>query len=284
MFSGIGPPLDNLAGPCSSNYAITPMTGTGGLILGTHQSDDVNYPLGNGYEGIVQAFRFFFTYVYLNTNVTDYQSIALGTPTDVVAPTLDVDASGNVTGDIRAWDVSWNGSNFNQGSPKPDGTYPSYFEHGTVPVAGTYDNAMGAYKISWDSLIVGGPFTGYTGHWQLAGLLPAGQLNTPTPVPSITNTPTDTPTPTNTPVPGVTNTPTDTPSPGVTNSPTDTPTSTPTVSASSSSSSGGCGGMIDPGSSGGPRTPPGNAVAILVSLFLPMIWILGRKSYRYWAQ
>jgi hypothetical protein len=72
---------------------------------------------------------------------------------------------GQLTGQTTAWVAQWNGLSFNQGSPKPDGTSPS----NTRPVMGTYDAATGHFVLQWKSLIVGGPFDGFTGGWHLEG-------------------------------------------------------------------------------------------------------------------
>jgi hypothetical protein len=72
---------------------------------------------------------------------------------------------GKLTGQTTAWVAQWNGLSFNQGSPKPDGTSPGH----TQPVSGTYDATTGHFVLQWKSLIVGGPFDGYTGSWHLEG-------------------------------------------------------------------------------------------------------------------
>lgn len=72
---------------------------------------------------------------------------------------------GKLTGQTTAWNAQWNGLSFNQGSPKPDGTSPGH----TQPVTGTYDATTGHFVLQWKSLIVGGPFDGYTGSWHLEG-------------------------------------------------------------------------------------------------------------------
>jgi hypothetical protein len=70
-----------------------------------------------------------------------------------------------LSGDLRAWTAEWNKIYFNQGAPKPNGTFPGF----TKPVNGTYDKKTHKYEISWYSLIVGGPFNGFTGYWHLQG-------------------------------------------------------------------------------------------------------------------
>ena len=72
-----------------------------------------------------------------------------------------------LTGDFRAWTAEWNSIYFNQGAPKPNGSFPGF----TKPVNGTYDRKTKAYELSWYSLIVGGPFNGFTGYWHLQGTL-----------------------------------------------------------------------------------------------------------------
>jgi hypothetical protein len=83
-----------------------------------------------------------------------------------VAPTLSV-TKGQVTGNFSAWTAEWNSIYFNQGAPKPGGSFPGL----TRPVTGTYNAKTKAYQIIWYSLIVGGPFNGFTGYWHLQGTL-----------------------------------------------------------------------------------------------------------------
>jgi hypothetical protein len=70
-----------------------------------------------------------------------------------------------LTGQISDWVAQWNGSSFNQGTPKPDGSSPAP----TTALSGTYDAATGAFTLTWQSRIVGGPFNGFAGVWHLAG-------------------------------------------------------------------------------------------------------------------
>jgi hypothetical protein len=72
---------------------------------------------------------------------------------------------GKLSGDLAAFDATWNKQAFNQGSPKPDGSRPG----NTGAVSGTYDAATGAYSLTWTSQIVGGPFNSFTGYWHLEG-------------------------------------------------------------------------------------------------------------------
>lgn len=97
----------------------------------------------------------------ISTAKTDAQS---GKPDS--APTLYLNGD-KITGSLTAWTAEWNKVYFNQGSPKPGGTYPGF----TTPVTGTYDPKTKAFQIVWYSQIVGGPFNGFTGFWHLEGKL-----------------------------------------------------------------------------------------------------------------
>lgn len=72
-----------------------------------------------------------------------------------------------ISGDLRAWTASWNSIYFNQGAPKPNGTLPG----NTRPPSGRYDPKTKRVEVIWYSLIVGGPFNGFTGFWHLQGRL-----------------------------------------------------------------------------------------------------------------
>jgi hypothetical protein len=83
---------------------------------------------------------------------------------------------GKLFGQTSAWDAQWNGLSFNQGAPKPDGSYPvnpgrtpSFGNGGTVAVFGTYDSATRHFILKWQSLIISGPFDTYSGEWNLEG-------------------------------------------------------------------------------------------------------------------
>jgi hypothetical protein len=86
----------------------------------------------------------------------------------VAAPTLRVKGT-KITGNLSAWTAEWNKIYFNQGAPKPGGTYPG----GTTPVTGTYNPKTKAFVVTWYSAIVGGPFNGFIGFWHLQGKLRA---------------------------------------------------------------------------------------------------------------
>jgi hypothetical protein len=95
----------------------------------------------------------------ISTAPNDAQSGAAVRP-----PSLTVHGR-RITGDLRAWTAEWSRIYFNQGSPKPNGS----FTGSTKPVTGTYNPRTHAFEITWYSLIVGGPFSGFTGYWHLQG-------------------------------------------------------------------------------------------------------------------
>jgi hypothetical protein len=80
------------------------------------------------------------------------------------APSLTLNGN-KLTGNLSAWTAEWNRQYFNQGAPKPGGSYPGL----TEPVIGRYNSKTHAFWITWYSEIVGGPFSGFTGFWHLAG-------------------------------------------------------------------------------------------------------------------
>ena len=89
------------------------------------------------------------------TSKTDPQ-----TKQSVPKPKITV-KGGKLSGDLKALDASWNNQNFNQGSPKPDGSKPGL----TKAVSGTYDSKTRKFVLECASQIVGGPFNDFTGFW-----------------------------------------------------------------------------------------------------------------------
>ena len=109
------------------------------------------------------------------------------------APPVVVEKNGKLTADMSSWAASWNKQNFNQGAPKPvpntsakspgekqaqeAWSFVSQRFLGAAPKAtvsgisatGTFNAKTGKYELQWTSLIVGGPFNGFTGLWHLAG-------------------------------------------------------------------------------------------------------------------
>jgi hypothetical protein len=161
--SSSGPYMSNSDSACS-NQAYTPLSaGTdGGLVTGSYQPSPQPPFTSSGNaraERITAPAQYEGTAFATATAPTDPQ-----TSTKVAAPTV-TDHDGRLTADLRSFAVTWNNQNFNQGSPKPDGSYPG----NTKPATGTYDASTGAFTLSWTSEVVGGPFDKFTGKWHLAG-------------------------------------------------------------------------------------------------------------------
>jgi hypothetical protein len=165
MLTGSGAPLPNLSSPSTNKdyttfspgvdgglstvaYEPSPSPAFAGGTSGNALSDDIVQPVG--FEG---------TNFSIETNAKDAE-------TGQADPIPQIyDNNGTLSGQITAWVAQWNGESFNQGTPKPDGTSPAP----TTAVSGTYDAATGAFTLSWQSRIVGGPFDGYSGLWHLSG-------------------------------------------------------------------------------------------------------------------
>jgi hypothetical protein len=64
---------------------------------------------------------------------------------------------------MSSWTAFWNGNQFNQGNTN---------------VVGTVDGA-GNFDMTWGSAIVGGPFDGQTGYWNLTGTVSAAAVPVP---------------------------------------------------------------------------------------------------------
>ena len=163
---------------------------SGGLRSGAYQTQPkpAFAPNGNSLAtAITKPTKFFAVAFSISTNPVDPQ-----TKTPVVAPTV-YDDNGKLTANLSSWAASWNNQNFNQGAPKPvsstgakapgqqkvtkvwdwvSGTYLNAAApastHG-AQATGTYDAKTGAFTLQWTSLIVGGPFNGFTGLWHLEG-------------------------------------------------------------------------------------------------------------------
>jgi hypothetical protein len=154
--------LNNDSRAADKSYTLF-RTGTDrGLTLGAFQNPPDPAFADNGFalaRRIVLPETFAGIAFSISTAETDAQTGAKDT-----VPRLYATGT-KVTGDLRAWTAEWNKIYFNQGAPKPNGTLPGF----TKPVSGTYDPKTKAYEISWYSLIVGGPFNGFTGYWHLQG-------------------------------------------------------------------------------------------------------------------
>jgi hypothetical protein len=138
----------------------------GGLELGKYQPAPSPAFSASGFalaHRITQPETFASIKFSISTAHIDAQSSA----TDAV-PSLVVRGN-KITGNLSAWTAEWNKIYFNQGAPKPNAAAP--YPGGTRPVTGTYNAKTKAFTITWYSLIVGGPFSGFTGFWHLQGVL-----------------------------------------------------------------------------------------------------------------
>jgi hypothetical protein len=160
-----GATLQNSSSP-SANKDVTPLTpgSDGGLRTDAYQAPPSPAFAGGTSGGalaakIIQPVPFFGIKFSVVTAPTDPQA-KVADPLPAIAF-----ADGKLSGQLTAWAAQWNGQSFNQGTPKPDGTAPPP----TTPLSGTYDPATGRYALDWKSLIVGGPFNGFTGVWHLEG-------------------------------------------------------------------------------------------------------------------
>ena len=164
-----GPFIANSDSPCGDTTWTPLSPGTdGGLTTGAYQShpDPAFDDGGHGTaSAIVQPQPFFAVAFAVATNATDPQTEA-----ETSAPSVVAADDGTLTGDLSAFAAAWNGQHFNQGAPKPAGGSAE----GTTEPTGTYDEASGAYSLQWTSLIVGGPFNGFTGVWHLEGNFTSG--------------------------------------------------------------------------------------------------------------
>jgi hypothetical protein len=94
-------------------------------------------------EGSYQAAdEIFAPFIFFGNPVSTY------TEAPNPAPSIDL---GAMTADMSSFTAFWNGTEFNQGSA----------------AAAVTDLGGNTYRLSWNSLIVGGPFNGFTGSWTM---------------------------------------------------------------------------------------------------------------------
>jgi len=157
-----GPFVPNGDSTCGDQSFSSLDPGAVGLTTGEYQPQP-EPPFDDATNGtasdIVAPTTFFGIDFAVATNETDPQ-----TGEEAAAPSLTADEDGTITGDLASVGVAYGGEHFNQGAPKDEGT--------TGPT-GTYDADTGAYVLDWTSLIVGGPFDGFTGIWHLEGTFEA---------------------------------------------------------------------------------------------------------------
>lgn len=165
MLQPDGSPLANLSAE-GGNPNFTPFTpGTDGGFRTYAYQGPPSPAFSNGMYGnalgaaIIKPVEFYGWNFTVVTAPTDPQ---LGTADPLPVITAQ---GGSLSGQISDWTAQWNGSSFNQGTPKPDGSLPSP----TTALSGSYDPTTGAYSLQWQSRIVGGPFNGFAGVWHLSG-------------------------------------------------------------------------------------------------------------------
>lgn len=165
-----------LAGCTASAYAATVsnMTVSGGTFaMPGVTTGTVNWTnSGNSSANLVGGYNQFGTlFSFFGSNVKGFTGNGTtapygGTPVNGGAVPSFTTSGSTIGGNLSAWTVYWNGTNFNQGAN---------------PVSGGWNPTTGAYNISWTSHIVGGPFNGFTGDWSFAGTATAAGG---TPIPS----------------------------------------------------------------------------------------------------
>lgn len=150
---------------------IAPLSGgtEGGLLTGIYQPDPapttpLNDTSGSGRIIDPQRFLFYGFPVYVSTNSVDpADGLTLYPP-----PMINDNGTGALTADLSSWDCLWHDTHFNQGAPKDNSATG---QSDNLAPAGMYDSVTGTYYLSWSSLITGGPFNGFTGQWDLTGIV-----------------------------------------------------------------------------------------------------------------
>ena len=158
-----GPYMSNSDSPCS-DQSFTPLApgSDGGLFAGHYQPapSPAFDSAGNAKSGrVTRPARYYGTGFATATNPVDPQ-----TKTSVPAPKVTVNGS-SLSADLRSFSVSWNNQYFNQGAPKPNGSFPG----NTRAATGTYNASTRAFTLNWTSQVIGGPFDKFTGKWHLEG-------------------------------------------------------------------------------------------------------------------
>lgn len=151
-----GPFIPNADSPCTDGTYSALFPGTdGGLRTDTVQlaPEPAFDDAGNGLSMVIAEPVVFFG--------VDF---ALAIDGETASPSITSDG-GVLTGDMSSWSANYANLSFNQGAPKPDGSFPGL----TSDVAGTIDLDTGAYVLEWSSQIVGGSFNDFTGVWHLEG-------------------------------------------------------------------------------------------------------------------
>ncbi len=186
-----GPYMVNADSSADGGQATLLQPGTaGGFRSGGYQSEPTPaFDTGGNSNAaaITTPTKFFGVKFSISTNPVDPQ-----TQTKVAPPTVELKGD-KLVADMSSWAASWNNQNFNQGSPKPvsntqakapgqaqaqrvwDWVSNKWLDSAPAPTVsgsgatGTFDAKTGAFVLQWTSLIVGGPFNGFTGLWHLQG-------------------------------------------------------------------------------------------------------------------
>ncbi|MFI7670063.1 hypothetical protein [Nocardia sp. NPDC049526] len=186
-----GPYMPNGDSPAQGGATTLLQPGTaGGLRTGGYQSEPKpGFAQGHSLSAsITKPTKFFAVEFGISTNPVDPQ-----TQREVSPPSV-VNDGGKLTANLSSWAASWNDQEFNQGAPKPpekqgaqvagaqqvqkvwDWVGQQWFDRPKSdaaqgpPATGTYDPGTRKYTLQWTSLIVGGPFNGFTGVWHLEGV------------------------------------------------------------------------------------------------------------------
>lgn len=162
-----GPYMKNANSSADDGYATLLAPGTaGGLRTGSYQPQPTpGFDAGGNAlaNSILTPTEFSGHTFSVSTNRTDPQ-----TKTVVPPPTVVVH-DGVLTANFSSWSASWNKQDFNQGAPKPGAS-------GGASATGAIDVRTGHFYLQWTSVVVGGPFNGFTGIWRLQGVYqPSGR-------------------------------------------------------------------------------------------------------------
>jgi hypothetical protein len=196
-----GPYMKNADSPADGGLATLLQPGTaGGLRTGGYQSQPTPAFGSDGNslaDAIMTPTKFFGVKFSISTNRVDLQTKT------AVAPPMVWSEGGKLTANLSSWAASWNNQNFNQGAPKPvlstgakapgqqqadrvwDWVSQKWLDSSPEPTVngadatGTYNPDTHAFVLEWTSLIVGGPFNGFTGFWYLEGVYQRSGLAPP---------------------------------------------------------------------------------------------------------
>ncbi|WP_069167986.1 hypothetical protein [Nocardia altamirensis] len=200
-----GPYMPNGDSPAQNGSTTLLEPGTaGGLRIGGYQSEpNPGFAQGNSLAAsITKPTKFFAVEFGISTNPVDPQTQRRVPPPSVI------DDGGTLTANLSSWAASWNDQEFNQGAPKPpekqdaqvagaeqvqkvwDWVAKQWFDKPSSDAAqgpsatGSYDAKSRKFTLQWTSLIVGGPFNGFTGVWHLEGVFEPDAAAPKTPAPN----------------------------------------------------------------------------------------------------